>query len=64
MVASFSNFTATLELVFALTFENTFFFRTFVLNQTERAYVLLQNDTGDFQNSPPFDLVYLLKQTN
>ena len=59
MVAFFSNFTATLELVFVLTFENTF-----VLNQTERAYVLLQNDARDFQNSPPFDLVYLLKQIN
>ena len=41
------------ELVFVLTFENAFF-RVFILKPTERAQILLQGDTRDFQNSPPF----------
>ena len=31
------------------------FLRVFILRSTERAQVLLKNDTRDFQNSPPFE---------
>ena len=44
-------FTAKPELVFVSTFEN----RALILKPAERAYVLLKNDTRDFQNSPPFE---------
>ena len=47
-------FTAKLELVFVLTFENAFL-RVFILKPTERAQFLLKNGTRDFQNSPPFE---------
>ena len=43
-------FTAKLELVFVLIFR----LRVFILKPTERAHVLLQKGTRDFQNSPPF----------
>ena len=47
-------FTAKLELVFVLTFENAFFLRVFILKPTERVLVLLKNGTRDFQNRAPF----------
>ena len=31
------------------------FLRVFILRSTERAQVLLENDTRNFQNSPPFE---------
>ena len=31
------------------------FLRGFILKPTERAIILLQNSTRDFQNSPPFE---------
>ena len=48
-----ASFTAKYGLVFVLTPENTFL-GGFILKPTERAQVLLKNDTRDFQNSPPF----------
>ena len=46
--------TEKLELVFVLTFENTFCY-SFFLKPTERAQVLLKSSTTDFQNSPLFE---------
>ena len=34
---------------------DTLFLRGFILKLTERAMILLQNGTTDFQNSPPFE---------
>ena len=47
-------FTAKLELVFVLT-SKTIFLRVFILKSTERAWILLKNDTRDFQKSFPFE---------
>ena len=47
-------FTTKFELVFALTFKNGFL-RVFILKPTERALILLQNRTRDFQNRPQFE---------
>ena len=46
--------TEKLELVFVLTFENTFCY-SFFLKPTERAQILLKSSTTDFQNSPLFE---------
>ena len=48
-------FTAKFELVFVLHW-TTLFLRGFILSPTERAQILLQNGTEDFQSSPPFEI--------
>ena len=49
-----ASFTAKCVLIFVLTLENVFSFRGFILNATEKAWILLKNGTRDFQKNPLF----------
>ena len=55
MVVSFSKFYDKIWVGFCLNTGKRFYLsRHSILKPTERAYILLKNDTMDFQNSPPF----------
>ena len=54
MVAPFNKFYGKIWVGFLSEHWKKLFLRVFILNATERAWILLKSGIRDFQNSPPF----------